>query len=353
MMRHAEARTPACHHVTSTFPSLSVVVPATNRPPTLAACLAAVREALSPSDELIVVDDTDLRNPSLIRNVGASRAGGGVLVFLDADVVLDRDALERFRTAFAADPELMAVFGSYDDRPPAGVVSSFRNLLHHNVHHEGAGEAETFWAGIGAIRRAPFLAVGGFDGERFPRPMLEDVELGMRMTDAGLRIRLIPEIQGRHLKRWGLWGMVKSDFRERGIPWTRLLIERRSFPNTLNLGWPHRLSALTVVGSVAATLGLRHPGPMLPGAALLVWLNRRFYGVLYRHGGPRLLLAGVGLHALHHLTAVTALPFGLAAHIRRGGATPRPRPIAVVVRLSPEADVPLPGVDEANPTPAD
>jgi hypothetical protein len=207
------------------------------------------------------------------------------------------------------------------------MVSSFRNLLHHNVHLEGAGHAETFWAGIGAIRRDVFLAVGGFDGPRFPRPMLEDVELGMRLTDAGLRIRLIPQIQGAHLKSWTLRGMLKSDLRDRGIPWTRLLIERKSVPNTLNLGWPHRISALTVVAAVAGTLGLRRPAPLAAGALTMTWINRRFYGVLYRRGGIRLSSAGIGLHALHHLTALSALPLGLIAHIRRGGSTPRPLPL--------------------------
>ena len=36
-----------------------------------------------------------------------------------------------------ADPGLTALFGSYDDHPPArDVVSQFRNLLHHFVHQQ-------------------------------------------------------------------------------------------------------------------------------------------------------------------------------------------------------------------------
>ncbi len=330
-------------------PTLSVVIPASNAPMTLDACLAGARAGLRADDEVIVVDDFDVRSPSRLRNLGASRAQGEVLVFVDADVVLHEDALERLRVAFADDQELVAVFGSYDEHPPPGTVSSFRNLLHHNVHHEGAGDAETFWAGLGAIRREPFLAVGGFDIERFPRPMLEDVELGMRMTDAGLRIKLMPQIQGRHLKSWTLSAMLMSDLRERGIPWTRLLIERKSVPNTLNLGWPHRLSALTVVVSIVATVGLRRPAALPAGAAVLVWINRRFYGVLYRHGGPKLLVAGVGLHALHHLAAVSALPLGIIAHIRRGGSTPRPEPLERGVM--PRATAPASGTDPATPMP--
>ena len=39
-------------------------------------------------------------------------------------------------------------------RPPRrGAVSRFRNLLHHHVHASSPGPAETFWAGLGAVRR--------------------------------------------------------------------------------------------------------------------------------------------------------------------------------------------------------
>ena len=46
------------------------------------------------------------------------------------------------------------LFGSYDDDPPApGLVSRYKNLLHHHVHQNGRPDASTFWAGCGAIRR--------------------------------------------------------------------------------------------------------------------------------------------------------------------------------------------------------
>ncbi|MDF2754156.1 MAG: pglI 2, partial [Gaiellaceae bacterium] len=82
-------------------------------------------------------------------------------MFVDADVEVHEDAFQRIRSAFNGDPGLAAIFGSYDDAPGAdGIVSDFRNLLHHHVHHQGAGVATTFWAGLGAIRREVFLDLG-------------------------------------------------------------------------------------------------------------------------------------------------------------------------------------------------
>lgn len=309
--------------------SLSIIVPATNGPPTLARAVAALEAAMRPDlDELLVVDGGDHGSAARARNDGAARARGDVLVFVDADVIIHPDALERVRSTFAVQPQLGAVFGSYDATPSCeGLTSTFRNVLHHHVHTSSRGPAVTFWAGLGAVRREVFLAHGGFDDWRYPRPMLEDVELGLRLSAAGVPIVLDPAIQGTHVRSWTLPAMVRTDIRDRGIPWTRLLLERRALPATLNLGWTHRFSALSLA---LAGLSVR-AGRRRMGAALLagfVGLNFDLYRTLWRRHGWRQALAGVGLHAIHHGSAIVSLPLGLLAHLRRGGASPAPEPLA-------------------------
>src|SRR5262245_44603029 len=110
---------------------LTIVVPAADRPATLERCLVALRRAQRPSDELIVVGEPPEATATVARNRGAARASGDALVFVDADVEIHGDALERIRKAFENDASLAAVFGSYDDAPEGGVVGTFRNLLHH------------------------------------------------------------------------------------------------------------------------------------------------------------------------------------------------------------------------------
>ena len=53
-------------------------------------------------------------------------------------------------------------------------------------------------------------------------------------------------------------------------------------------------------------------------AALLVLLgaNRGFYGLLARRRGLGEAVVGVGLHVVHHLTALAAVPAGVAVHLR-------------------------------------
>jgi GT2 family glycosyltransferase len=291
---------------------LSAIIPATDRPEHLDRVLAAIRGVDDPPEEVVVVETAPRPGPAAARNLGAERATGDVLVFVDADVVPHRDTFSRIRKAFAADSELVALFGSYDASPAApGAVSGFRNLLHHFVHQVSQGEATTFWAGLGAIRRDAFARVGGFDALRYPAPSIEDIELGMRLARTGARIRLDGSIQGTHLKRWTLISMVRTDLHARGIPWVALLAGNGNAPTTLNLGWRHRASAaasLLLAGSIAA----RRPRPAVAALGTLLLLNARFYRLLLERRGPAQAVAGVPLHALHHLTAVAAVPLGLA-----------------------------------------
>jgi glycosyltransferase involved in cell wall biosynthesis len=308
--------------------TISAIVPATNGPPTLEACIDAIRAADDGPDEVIVVTDPTLEGPAAARNAGARKATGNVLVFVDADVVVHRDAFKRIRRAFAAEAGLTAVFGSYDVTPSApGVVTVFRNLLHHYVHQSSGGPATTFWAGLGAVRREPFLEVGGFD-ERYRVPSIEDVELGMRLADGGALIVLEPEVQGTHLKAWSLREMLYTDFIRRGVPWVRLLLERGSPSRALNLGWRHRLSAAS---AVAAPLGFAtgHARFGTGAGAAFVVLNGSFYALLFKRRGGAQAAVGIGLHVLHHLTAVASVPVGIAAHTLSSR-----RPPALTSRLS-------------------
>ncbi|HKF81667.1 MAG TPA: glycosyltransferase [Solirubrobacterales bacterium] len=309
------ASPPDPRHPRGSVPTLAVVVPATDRPATLERCLAALEAGDLVPEALIAQREPAGSGPAAARNRGASAATAEVLVFVDSDVEVHPDALARIQAHFAADPGLAAVFGAYDDDPSdPGLTSRYRNLLHHHVHAGAAGEAETFWAGLGAVRCEAFEAAGGFDAEGYPEPSVEDIDLGMRLRRRGQRIRLDPGIRGRHLKAWTPASMVATDFGRRGVPWARLLLREGSGSTALNLGWRRRASA----GASAALLGsLLARRPRLATAALAanLILDRDLYALLARRGGAKLLLAGIGLHQLHQLAAAAAVPVALVQHL--------------------------------------
>lgn len=332
----------------ASLPRLTVIVPFHDNAGQLELCLAALA-ASTVEHELICVDDASRdpraiaaaeratrhcvrleRNsgPAVARNAGAKLATTDTLVFVDSDCVVTPRTLEQMRDALAAEPGVAALFGSYDDAPASpGLVTEYRNLLHHWTHHHGPREASTFWAGCGAIRKSAFDAVGGFD-ERYRRPSIEDIELGMRLRAAGHRIVLLPHIQCKHLKRWRLLDMITVDVTRRAIPWTRLLMERPGVGGDLNLEWKQKLCVVLVflaLGStlawIAAALWLApptpHPALLLAPLALLapvLWINRGLYGLFARRKGAAFTLGAIPLHLLYFLYGGVAFAWTRATH---------------------------------------
>ena len=307
--------------------TITTIIPVRNGGDGFRRCLEAILQSDRPADQILVVDDgsTDdsanlaqslgvqiLRlvpaggvplGPAAARNRAARDAWGDVLMFIDADVVIRPDALGLVERSLRADAGVVALFGSYDDNPPGpGIVARYKNLLHHHTHQNARTEATTFWAGCGAIRRRTFEAIGGFD-DRYTRPSVEDIELGLRLSSNGQRISCVPSIQATHLKRWTLAGMIKTDIFQRAIPWSRLILQSGSLPNDLNLDTKNRISALSA-GVIAACLPLTLIWPIIAslvaGAALVVVLscNAGLIRLLYRRGGCSLAVGGVALHIL-------------------------------------------------------
>jgi hypothetical protein len=247
--------------------------------------------------------------PAFARNRGCEAARGEILVFIDADVCVHPSTLRLIAEVFTKEPEVGAVFGAYDTRPAAaGVVSQYRNLLHHYVHAQNPGEAETFWTGCGAVRRDAFLRVGGFDAERFPRPQIEDVDLGYRLRAAGCRILLRPEIQCTHLKTWTLPAMIVTDLRDRGIPWTLLALRSGSSSRRATLNLKPREKVCTALVGLAGLLALTALAlqslPWLALAAVpvagMLGLNAPLLRWFARERGVAFALAVVPLRVLYY-----------------------------------------------------
>lgn len=271
----------------------SVIIPVHNARDLLRQCLDDVFQSDYPDFECILVNDSSTDDslsiaqgypvrilnlvggpygPAYARNQAAKIAEGEILFFLDSDVMIKSDTLSSLASAFEAYPEVDAVFGSYDDNPGSDTfLSQYKNLFHHYVHQRGNPEASTFWSGCGAIKRSAFWEMGGFDAERYPRPSIEDIDLGCRMKLQGYRIKLEKDVQVSHHKLWTLKGLLRSEILDRGIPWTRLILEMGELPNDLNLSISQRVSAAALLfGLSVSALGiLMNQAFLLP--LLMVW----------------------------------------------------------------------------------
>lgn len=315
-------------------PLVSVIIPAHNAEDTLPECLESVAAGNYPHMETIVVCDgcTDRsaevaqehgarvlhndskRGAAYARNVGAVVARGEILFFVDADCVLMTDTIGIAVRELSRDADV--VFGSYiaETRAP-GVYSKFKNYQHHFVHQNGPERPSTFWSGCGAVRRDVFDALQGFDSSL---RLVEDIEFGWAVRQAGRRMRLLKHMQAEHLKRYTFRRLVHSDLFSRAIPWVRLVRAGRSELGTLNTARTGKVS--TALAGLVWLLAGAAPFEPLAGAAALAGLgalgavNRRFLRFLARQRGAGFACRCFGLLFVHY--TICGLGFVLG-HLQR------------------------------------
>jgi glycosyltransferase involved in cell wall biosynthesis len=322
-----------------TPPFFSIIIPIFNGGKLLEICLQSVHDSLFTDWELIVVDDASTDDsavraeaystrvivmsgrsgPAAARNEGALQANGRYLFFTDSDCQLHPNTLSRAAQYLQSDLTLDSLIGSYDDEPLAGnFVSQYKNLFHHYVHQTSRETATTFWTGCGAIKRERFLELGGFDAQRYPRPAIEDIELGYRLRAANGRIRLAKDVQVKHLKQWYFISLLRSDIRDRALPWARLLQEQSVVSSDLNLQIHHRLSVLALFAAILSTF-LAIKQRSLIGLSIffslsLILLNYDLYVFFKRKRGWLFAGKAIALHWLYYGYSAAAYLFVYLTH---------------------------------------
>ena len=325
--------------------SLTIIMPAHNAARTLARCVEAVRASVPFGSELIIIDDGSLDDTRRIaasiadrlvvlpcqsgaaraRNEGIRVAVGNVILFVDSDVVVNGPAVAGLLEAIADGAD--AVFGAYTPLPPQearSLATDYKNHVHHVTHVVGGRRfATTFWSGFSAIRKDVFDAVGGFDPGVTRSADVEDIHLGYRLTAAGYRIAVEPTCQVEHLKRYTTRGLFASDLFHRAIPWTRAVLEIKTFRADMNLAGPSLIGVgMFGLGLVVATTSPWTNGVIaLPVAASLVlgwlWTQRRLVASCWRVGGARLGIAAIGYGAAFCIYSPLGALLGVGAHLLR------------------------------------
>lgn len=189
-MLDAPTAAPAATEARATSPRVSVIIPAKNAAAYIGETIASAL-AQDGVTEVIVVDDgstddtlaivgavhdprlrvmkNDASGVSAARNLGAQRAHGDWLMFLDADDRLRGDAVASLLAAAKAAPRAVLVYGDYNTIDSAGRSIGRRDLLKRRLKPSGnvlarlAGGNFIVNGGIMLIRFAAFRASGGFD----------------------------------------------------------------------------------------------------------------------------------------------------------------------------------------------
>ncbi|MBJ7608228.1 MAG: glycosyltransferase [Candidatus Dormibacteraeota bacterium] len=197
------------------IPRVSVVIPTYNRALRLERLLRALHQCTMPPGgmEVIVVDDGSSDStaavaadadvtylaqtnagPAAAREVGWRSARGEIVVFLDDDVVPELDAVERLVSALDEADGVGAAILCLDETSLIANYMHVDGLVNHKVT-----EGTVLWliTAAAAFRRDALERVGGFDLD-FPRAAGEDVDLSLRLLEAGCVLRLEPTALVRH-----------------------------------------------------------------------------------------------------------------------------------------------------------
>ncbi len=205
---------------------VSVIIPCFNCRRTLRLAIDSLRNQSVPVLEIIIVDDglspavEDIEGVKIIRisenkgvafarNLGVKQAEGEIIVFVDADVVLDKNFIRNI--LFAYGPETSGVGGRLDD-DGSYLIGRWRNIYLRQNFGDSVWERLPMLSGaVCSYRREVLIAAGGFD-EGF-LTNAEDVEIGIRLNQQSRILKYTPLAKARHLRRDSFPSLVKNMFK--------------------------------------------------------------------------------------------------------------------------------------------
>lgn len=194
------------------LPSVSVIIPAFNEEKHIKATLTALLETDYPKNllDIIVVDNNSTDSTAdisktlvsqvvileeghvgAVRNLGARLSNSEILVFLDADCIVDEGWISRGVNLLETDRSLVCG-GSYKARQNANWVE--RLWLLENPEHPKI-QADLL-GGCIFIRAELFRSVGGFNEKMTSG---EDSDLSERLREVGKIVKIFPELSVIHL----------------------------------------------------------------------------------------------------------------------------------------------------------
>ncbi len=291
---------------------VSVIVPAHDAPECLDMCLEAIGKSSAADYEVIVVDDgstTPLRavvdkhgfnyirlkgnhGPATARNVGAGRARGEILLFIDSDVRVRPDTIQKVALAYD-DPQIDVYQGLASRTPLNNGFGPQLMALRWFFMLKDIRQASFVYSHVFSIRRKVFQDSGGFVESFRPPGFGDEFELGYRLRKKHV-IHVDPELLVDH-KFQGVIARARSLY-HRAYTWARLYRRTKRFEKANASPKEAAIGLVDILMFLAIPLALFNPWLALTPLLLFVIqtiLNRQFYSFLRSEKGIGFTLRSV------------------------------------------------------------
>jgi len=326
--------------IQTTFsPLVSIIIPVRDSAATLDACLRSIKRSYYKNYEVIVVDDhssdnsaeiasryqctvlpvTDGTGANNARNIGASKARGELFIFVDSDIVVERETILGIVEALEEEgPD--AVVGIYTARHRhESFVSQYKNLWVRYSYMKSSPAIDWLFGAISGIRRKAFEQLGGFNSALLARHGHDDVELGKRAAAAKLSIMLDMDIEVEHLKQYTLASFIRNEF-HRSVGFAELAVRlgettrsvRRGFVNVYPTFVLSTVFSILVVAVIVGCAGGWLSDWWAFGVAgLYLLMNIRFLNYLEQVRGLFAMLVMVPFLFVDHIVCLAGSLVGI------------------------------------------
>ena len=193
-----------------TFPKISIIVPAYNEAKTIRSCVQSLQTLNYPNYDVTVVDDGSTDNtfeeasqcigvkiirqenqgkPSALNN-GIRASTGEIIVTVDADTTIDKDALRKIAERFASNERLGAVAGNVKVKPEPKIMNAIQSAEYAtgiNLIRKGQsvlGCVMIVPGPIAALKKEAVEKVGYFSDDTFA----EDFDITVKILKSGYRV---------------------------------------------------------------------------------------------------------------------------------------------------------------------
>lgn len=227
---------------------ISIIIPTYNRDQPLRQTLQSLLAQDYPHFEVIVVDQSTkklkakevfLKNPRLkvwhqspanaaaARNLGIKKAKGEMILFLDDDVICQKDLLQNHLKNYQ-NPQIGAVAGRVIDKSGASNIATGQITWYGKFTDNFASpKRQAVMTGMtcnASWRRSVLKKLGGFD-ENFTGPVREDSDLFLRTAQAGYQVIFDPTAAVIH-RRAQRGGFRKTEGR---LAWYRGFFKNETY----------------------------------------------------------------------------------------------------------------------------